>query len=539
MKRSNRKSALTLILAVMMIAAMAVSAFANTIQITNNDSGNTFSVYQVMTAEVAGTDNDGNTLYTYTVNDAFKGFFAENGNDGGFGLNNQNEITLNGEVLVGDGRTTNDNTTNAAKLATALARYAAANDIDATTTILDTTVTDDLANGFYVVAQTASADVVDKEVASKPILLDLTQGSAEIAAKNDTTTLEKVIVEDKKEVKANNVNIGDDVAYQITTKIPTYEANVDPTSLSFVLKDTFSDGLTYNNDLDISGFTVGTDYTATYENGVLTITFTNDGIYNHQGVSVVATYSAQLNSAAVIDDEDGNPNTVTLTYTNNPEEEDSSKDLEDETTTYTYGFKLHKVDKVAPTENLADAKFTLKNEDGEYAVFDVSDDGLTYTLTGYTSNTAEATEIVSVDSAQVEIKGLDTGNYTLTETQAPDSYTKLAEPVTVTIADQGELAGGEDAKPNGVAVISAGGAGNATTEGGSSIEDEDGNVTGSVETNDGSIDLAVYVENAKGISLPETGATSALVCMIGGALIVLIGLLYYVFAVRKSKKTNR
>ena len=47
MKRS-RKSVVTIILAVMMIAAMAVSAFAEAgtkIAITNNESGNTFSIY--------------------------------------------------------------------------------------------------------------------------------------------------------------------------------------------------------------------------------------------------------------------------------------------------------------------------------------------------------------------------------------------------------------------------------------------------------------------------------------------------------------
>ena len=49
MKRS-KKSVVTLIMAVMMIAAMAVSAFAEVgtkIAITNNNSGNTFSIYKV------------------------------------------------------------------------------------------------------------------------------------------------------------------------------------------------------------------------------------------------------------------------------------------------------------------------------------------------------------------------------------------------------------------------------------------------------------------------------------------------------------
>ena len=529
MKRS-RKSLVSLILAVMMIAAMAVSALAGTIQISNNTSGNTFSVYKVMSAVEAGEDNDRNKLYTFTVEDAFKGFFENNA--AGYGLNAQNEITLNGTVLTGDARTTNTNDSDAARLATALAKYAREKTIAATATITDTTATSDLGLGFFVVAQTASADKEDKEVASKPILLDLTQGNAAIAAKKDTTTLEKVILEDSKELKANNVNIGDTVDYKIKTRIPTYEANVDKDSLHFVLTDTFSAGLTYQEDLEIAGFTAGTEYTAAFEGGVLTITFTKQAIYDHQGEDVVATYSAKLNENAIVDSEAGNPNTVELEYTNNPDEENNYKTLEDETKTYTYGFKLHKVDKAAPSENLGDAKFTLQNSDGKYAQFDV--DGTVYTFKGFVDSEDDATEIVSSEAAQVTVKGLDTGSYTLTETEAPDKYTKLAEPVIVTIKDDGEE-NGTDHKPNGKAIITAAGGGNAKPEGGADVTDDDGNVTGKVENNNGSIDLAVYVENAKGISLPETGATSALVCMIGGALIVLIGLLYYVLAVRRSK----
>lgn len=536
MKRS-KKSVVTLILAVMMIAAMAVSAFADnhTITISNNKDGNVFTIYKVMEG-TAAPGNDNQTLYTYTVVNPFGNFFADN--DYGFTLNNQNEILRNGTVVAGTGFDNKlDTTSDRAILASALANFAKANDVAGVATVSNANASEGLASGYYLVVQTASANVNDKEVASKPILISLTGEDVAVAPKKDETTLDKEILENGSEVKANNVNIGDDVAYKITTKIPTYAANVDKTKLSFVLSDHFTN-LTYNNDLVIAGFTANEDYTAAYDeaSATLTITFKTDAIYAHQGDTVVANYSAKLNSNAVIEG-NGNPNKVTLTYANNPGFDESSKTLEDETKTYTYGFKIHKVDKVEESKNLENAVFEIKDKEGKVAYFTEDKDNKgQYTFVkfvgeGETAPAGTTKDVTSLGGTTLaEVKGLDAGTYTMTETHAPDGYTKLAGDITVTIADQGEQTS-QTKQPNGIAVI--------TVSENVSVKDESGNTTGNVESQNGTIDLAVYVKNAKGISLPETGATSALVCMIGGALIVLIGLLYYFIAVRRSKKTSR
>lgn len=548
MKRS-KKSVVTLILAVMMIAAMAVSAFAEeaakaNIKITNPNA-NEFSVYQVMKATQQGTDKEGNPLYVFEVVKGFEEFFDGNP----YKLNEVNEIMVkdkdgNYAVLASDSRWSNDNTTAAASLATALAAFAQSKSIAAT----KITDSDDHAFdlGYYVIAQTGNgANDETAEVASKPILVDLTKGAANINPKNDTTTLEKKIVEGTNKVDANNVNIGDKIDYEITTKFPTYKANVDPASLKFTLTDTFSKGLTFTLDdadlvVKVGGNAITEGFTpsvAAGENGttVLTIDFVKATIYANQGKSIVVTYSAKLNADAVIEGE-GNPNDIKLVYTNNPDKENDNKELTDEVKSYTYGFKIHKVDKVEESKNLKDAKFEIKNDKNEIAYFTDNGNGK-YTLVDFvgTNETAPANttkEVVSQEGTGLaEVKGLDAGTYTLTETQAPDGYTKLADSITVTIEDKGVLESTTEIKePNGIAVITVDGA---------TIKDELNNTTGNVETQNGEIDLAVYVKNAKGISLPETGATSALVCMIGGALIVLIGLLYYFIAVRRSKKTSR
>ncbi|MBR2187810.1 MAG: isopeptide-forming domain-containing fimbrial protein [Eubacterium sp.] len=536
MKRSlGKRIIMAVVLSVIMVLSIGASVFAeaeiqtNSINIKNGKETSEYSVYQIMTAKAAGQDKDGKTTYEYSVTDSFKGFF--NGNP--YSLTGDNEIKNANETIVdSDGEWLNTNTTEAAKLAAALEKYAIANNISATTKITGTSA-QNLPQGYYVLAETKSGEVTPDDngivaIATKPILVNLTEDK-EITLKDSTTKLDKVIVEDTQEKKSNNVNIGDTINYKITTSIPAYEANVDKTSLYFVLTDTFSTGLTYNNDLKIEGFTAETDYTAEVNGQVLTITFTKDAIFENQGEPVVATYSAKLNENANVDSTDGNPNDVTLEYTHNTNEDNGHKTLQDETITYTYGFNLHKVDKVAPSEGLADAKFELKDKDGNVVKFSYDDETKTYTV----DENGTTTEIVSAGGKEIKngtdlatVKGLDEGTYTLTETQAPDKYTKLESSVTVTIDDKKD----QDGNNTGVAKMTVGGAGNA----GCDVIDDLGKKTGSVESDGNTININVYVENAKGISLPETGRNTALYCMIGGVVLVIAGALYYILGARKK-----
>ena len=117
------------------------------------------------------------------------------------------------------------------------------------------------------------------------------------------------------------------------------------------------------------------------------------------------------------------------------------------------------------------------------------------------------------------------------ETEAPDKYTKLADDVIVTITAVRD----ENEKETGAAQLTASGAGNAKAEGGTAVVDENGKETGSVESDGSTININVYVENAKGISLPETGRNSALYCMIGGAALIIFGALYYIIGARRRR----
>lgn len=511
------KKIVAAVISMTMIMAMGVTAFAadeptqGTLKVEDQE-GNVFTAYQVMSSQVAGYDEKGAPLYTYEPTVAFKDFFDQSED---YALDAQHQIILKatGEIVLGDGRNTNTNTTETSRLANALEQYAL-NHVPALT---GDEVQGDGASldiGYYVIIETATAEKTG--IASKPILVDLKE-DVTVTPKDDTIDLEKKIVENNQKVDANNVSVGDTVNYEVTTAIPTYEANVDKTKLSYELTDTFSAGLTYQNDVvvkaDDTELTKDVDYTITETEQSFVITLTQDAILNHQGAAITLTYTAILNPNAVVNSTEGNPNDIKLEYTNNPNQEDSKDTLEDETITYTYGFKIHKVDKNNETADMSGAEFEIRDNEGNVV------GNFSYDENG--NIVAGANVTINVNYA--EVSGLDEGTYTITETKAPaGGYSILAGPVTVVIKDQGTIGGSE---PNGVAVIEASGAGSAIAE---------------ITTNitNGEIDVTVKIVNVKGINLPETGAKTAMYCMIFGMIMIVLGGLFIgttKFVTRKRK----
>jgi LPXTG-motif cell wall-anchored protein len=110
--------------------------------------------------------------------------------------------------------------------------------------------------------------------------------------------------------------------------------------------------------------------------------------------------------------------------------------------------------------------------------------------------------VITTGSADVVFKGLDVGNYVLEETEAPSGYSKLAEKIYVTVADD---------DVNGMPTL--------TVE------------NGTLE-NDG---ITVTVNNYKGISLPETGSVASIIVMVVGLMIVLGGAAYLVMSRKKAQ----
>lgn len=517
--KSAIKKIFAFLLSVVMVLAMSVTVFAAEPKTEanlkiNNKANATYTAYKIMDAQVSGTDSTGKPVYTYTVTADFAGFFG-NAEYGNYKLGNNKEIyKSDGTTLVAsDGTTANVNNTDAAALASQLEKYAQAKGLTGTT-VPDTGLKTDI--GYYLVSETATTS--NEVYASKPILVDL-RDDVNINPKNDKIELEKKIVEGDKKADSNTANIGDVVNYEVTSSIPVYKANVDSTKLSYELTDTFTN-LKYNNDAEITLGTAklvkDTDYIETPADGSFKIELKPATIFAHQGETLTLKYSATLQDTAVVDSPDGNPNKIVLKYSNNPNNANSKGELSDEVKTYTFGLKIHKVDKNDNNKDMAGAKFEVYDKTGaKIGSFE-------YGANGEITNTKGK---ITVEGNYATIKGLDEGEYSFKEVVAPKDYSLLANPVKVKIEDTGKLAGGE---ANGVAKVTIV-SGEGTIEGTTEVS--------KVENNNGVIDIVVKIENVKGISLPQTGAKTAMYCLLGGAVMIVLGGLY--FGISKFSKNKK
>ena len=255
--------------------------------------------------------------------------------------------------------------------------------------------------------------------------LDTTNPNATIIEKNTAPTIDKNIVENNQLVTENNATIGSKINYQVTIR-------AKKGATGYVLTDTLSKGLTFNNDVVVkigdTTYNSPADYTvAMGTNNDFTVTFNQPMLNKLTGdTNIVVTYSATLNEKAVIHD-GVNKNTVKLKYGKN------SETTEKFTETHTYKFDLVKTD--ANNTLLAGAKFKLydsENGGKEIPLVKLENDNHTYrpAVTGETGVVIE-----TLGNAPITIQGLANGTYWLEETQQPAGYNKLTERKSVTLKD--------------------------------------------------------------------------------------------------------
>lgn len=120
------------------------------------------------------------------------------------------------------------------------------------------------------------------------------------------------------------------------------------------------------------------------------------------------------------------------------------------------------------------------------------------------------------------ITGLKEGKYSIKEVQAPQGYSMLANPVVVQITGSKD----ENGKYNGKSTL--------TLATGSDSNDATVEVGEAGDNN--TVDLVVKIFNVKGISLPETGAKTAMYCLYGGALLLVLGGIYFGLEKLSSRK---
>ena len=532
---------MAVLMAMTMILSMSMTAFAEvapkgTLTVNNTVEGKTLDLYQIFTATKSG-DN-----VAYTLNSAYEGFFQSKisgasaltgealsekayayvkdqvGRDGSNGAAFAKDIM--GWILSASGET-----------------KTAVESTHSTANTADTkTVIDNLAYGYYVVyplgatdTSTAPGNETVKSVAS---LVSVTGIDATVNMKSNYPTVVKKV----NEKNADDVNIGDEVTYTLTSKVPDMTGY---TSYVFNFKDTLSAGLTFKgitsvtvgSGENVQNVTAGTGdntYTLTQNGQDITITMNNFLASNKDkvGQAITVTYTATLNKDAVTGF-DPNTNKATVEYSNKPGTGEKGESEPSKVDVHTFDFTIFKYYlKDATKTGLANAEFELykANTTGDAAdtnaKINIVDEG-EGVYRQATADEAKAIDftsakIVSDTDGKVLVKGLDAGIYYLRETKAPEGYNKLLSDIKVEII----ATYGEDGK---LASYKVDYTYNGKTTNGTAITDKDNHPE-------------VAVENKTGAQLPSTGSKGALMVTLAG--IVLFGALTASKAFGKKKAKN-
>jgi fimbrial isopeptide formation D2 family protein/LPXTG-motif cell wall-anchored protein len=544
MKNINKLFAL--LLAVIMVVAMAAPVFAeettHKITMSYSQPGHTYEAYQIFSGELSNGKlihiEWGNGVNGEAIIAALKA-------DKTLGADFAGEITTAEQVANILTNYENDS----AKIE-AFGRIVAAN----LTNKVDTecVMSGDKApytytitvpgDGYYLVKDAGA--ILQGDAATKYILQVL--GDVTIDVKADFPTLDKSIVEEGKNVDLNEVFVGDKIDYVLTSKVPAMDGYK---SYFFVIHDTMSAGLTFNNDVAVkingNALTAGTDFTVEFDESTNSFQIILKNFIQYKGLAgkaIEITYSATLNENAVIG-EAGNPNVAYLVYSNNPNQDAeglpenpdkpgkndgdiTGKTPEDEVITYTSGIKLMKVDtSKAP---LTGAKFQIKGFSEKAVIisekiYEVAENGTYYrlkdgtytetapteeTLKFYDSDSVKYNEVTVVTQETVKtnivtdawvdengiitFEGLGAGEFTIEEMVAPEGYNKLTQPIKIVIEFN------KDATPKWSA-----------TYNGKNMEMGEDNL------------FSFQVENKAGATLPSTGGIGTTVFYVVGAILVL------------------
>ena len=346
--------------------------------------------------------------------------------------------------------------------------------------------------GYYLMAPTLPGTSTDPIIFS---LGKLDSGSGvTITNKLSVPTPEKTVTDsDETDVKSNIAAIGEVMKFTVTGKVPnmseyaTYYFQIadEMTNMKYVGPMELKIG---EKTVDIST----TDNTANVY-GEASENRLNVKIKDLKSIDFAAydadiklTYYAKLTDSAVMgNDGNGNINEVKYIYSNNPATDGRGESPTSKTKTFTLGITVNKTDSKGAA--LAGSKWLL--EKGNTTV----------------------KEIDGANFANFDWKGLDVGTYTLTETKAPNNYTKMEGAITIEI----EASVSDQADPDGTYTLTTykatvtGPQGYVTTTNGSDYANIDTGIT------------SLKVKNFENGELPTTG---------GVGLYVILGLAGAAFA---------
>ena len=493
MKKAMKKL-MAALLAVAMVCAMAVPAFA-----TVNISNHTFEAYQIFAGDF-NSETLSNVTWGHNVTTATLLNYLKTANAAYSACTDAKDVA---EVLSQH----NDLASDFAKIA--------ADHVTGTAMATGTGSVTLPSAGYYLIVDTTNvAGAHDAKNLSLLKVSGATTVTPEL--KTDIPTLEKKVkdINDTTGVESNwqdsaDYDIGDTIPYKLTATLGNV-SNFDKYYVKFV--DTMTN-LTYVDGsasvkINTTPLT-SSQYNLTWNETSKTLEIEIKdvkalGAGNNSVITV--KYNATLDSTAVIGST-GNPNYAHLVFSNNPNGEGTGETPKDTNIVFTYKVDA---DKVNPeSAKLPGAAFELwkkvgsdwvskgvmnakKNSDGTYTILNAN------------------------DVTTFEWKGIDDGDYRLVEVVTPTGYNTM-EPLLFTVSAEHDETSDD---PTLTSLTGNAGTGEVTTF---ASNKTDGSLTASVV-------------NHRGTTLPGTGGIGTTIFyVVGGGLMVAAGVLL----ITKKRMENR
>lgn len=467
------KKLLAALLAVAMVCAMAIPAFAENSE-GDVDSHHTYSAFQIFKGDV-----EGNNIKDFKISNVDWGSNIINNSDDF--LNKLREADPIGplftnaksaqEVLAVISQW-HDSDDYSIAFARFVCHYLYSNDANPTYVVRagsNALTIPEAKAGYYLFVDTTDFSKDDSYHSYNSFLLMVTKGNwnVPITPKAEKPTVEKKVYDNPDGTSTGGFGSSADHAinekfqFQLTATLPdsTNRAYDYYDKYSVIFHDTLSEGITYDKDdeldsvviksngntyniTDSSKYTIDTTDLESQNSFVVNIDVKacakDAGFDLNNGATITVTYTAHLNDKAYVNTAGGstsNINKVYLTYSNNPKDESSIGKTPESTPVYVYTYQLNNT-KHQDTEKgpaLEGASFRLYSDE---ACTDQSEvqlyqkDGFYYPIKDVLGK--EAVEMKSAANGTFNVKGLDAGTYYLKEITPPDGYSACKViPVTI------------------------------------------------------------------------------------------------------------